>query len=217
MHKKLRMSYWLVLAFVEKYSLYIAASFFVTSFAVALYILFSQDILRFFDQKKIVIGITGKVTINALPPEIVRSVTTDLFRQLPDGTFQSDLVDRWERNADSTVYTLYLKNDLTFTDGTPFTVREISIRFKDVTVERPDDTTIKFTLPRSSPQFLSYLTTPVYTTRPFRGVLGEYILASVKYSKNQCPYVFADAVIFVLFLEGLSNSVVRRNQLIFYG
>ena len=186
MQKKLRLYYWIAIAFLEKYLLYVSVSFFVTSFAIAMYVFFSKDILRFFDTQRIVVGIAGKITLNNLPSEVLGDVTIPLFtRNKETGEYTSEIIDKWERNKESTVYTLYLKPNLTYTDNTPFTSKDVQVRIKDVPVERPDDLTIIFRLPKSFPQFLSYLTDYVYSTTPFRGIKGAYIVSTVRYSKNK--------------------------------
>ncbi|MFO0704167.1 MAG: ABC transporter substrate-binding protein [Patescibacteria group bacterium] len=186
MQKKLRLYYWIVMAFLEKYLLYISISFFITSFAIAMYVLFSKDILRFFDTQKVIIGYAGKVTLNKLPEEVINDVTVHMFtKDKESGEFRSEIFDKWSNNKNFTVYTLSLKNNLTFTDNSPFTSKDIQIEFKDVRIDRPDDQTIIFTLPKPFPQFLSYLTIPIYSTAPFRGVKGSYIVTGVLYTKNQ--------------------------------
>ncbi len=186
MHRKFRLYYWLVVAFLEKYLLYISASFFATSLLIALYVLFSKDILRFFDTEKVTIGISGKVTLNKLPPLILDDLTTRLFtKDSGTGEYKSEIVDRWERNTDATRFTLHLRRDLTYTDGTPFTSDHIKAAFQDVKIERPDKYTIVYITSRSFPQFMTYLADYVYTTNPFRGIRGSYVISSVKYTKSK--------------------------------
>lgn len=151
-----------------------------------MYVFFSKDILRFFDTQRVTIGLAGKITLNNLPPEVLSDVTVPLFTRNPEtGEYVSKIVDRFEKNKDSTQYTLYLKPGLIYTDNTPFTSKDIQVRIKDVPVERPNDSTIIFKLPKSFPQFLTYLTNYVYSTTPFRGIDGSYIVSSVRYSKSK--------------------------------
>lgn len=186
MNKKFRLYYWLIVAFLEKYLLYISVSFFTTSLLIALYVLYSKDILRFFDTEKVTIGIVGKVTLNKLPPIILDDLTTRLFTKDPNtGEYSSEIVERWEKNPESTKFTLYLRRDLTYTDDTPFTSENINVAFQDVEIERPDKYTIVYLTSKPFPQFMTYLADYVYTTNPFRGIRGLYVISSVKYTRSK--------------------------------
>lgn len=175
-----------MIAFFEKYLLIISISFFITSFGFAIYVLFSKDILRIFDTGKVVIGVHGKITLETLPDVILDEITVPLFRRDPsDGSFTSDIIDKWERNSDFTKFTFHLREGLTYTDGTPFTSADIRFVFKDVVPDRPDSLTITYTLNKPFPQFLTYLSKPIYTVIPFRGIKGNYIIKDVKYTADK--------------------------------
>lgn len=151
-----------------------------------MYVLFSKDILRMFDTEKVVIGVYGKITLEKLPQVIIDDITVPLFRRdSGNGTFTSDIIEKWERNSDFTKFTFHLRKNLTYTDGTPFTSADIQFVFKDVVPDRPDDLTITYTLSKPFPQFLTYLAKPIYTITPFRGIKGNYIVTDVKYTASK--------------------------------
>ena len=179
--KKLRLYYWLVLAFIEKYLLYVSISFFITSIAIALYIFFSKDIIQLLISDVHTIGIRGVYTLDNLPPAVMKNVTVPLFAQKPDGSFESELVRSYSHDKEFTKFEIVIHPDLVFTDRTPFTSKEIGFVFKDVKITRPDKTRIVYELQKSFPPFLSYLSQPVYTTNPFRGIKGDYIITQLRY------------------------------------
>jgi len=182
--KKLRLYYWLTLAFVEKYLLYVAVSFFITSIAIALYIFFSKDIIQILTTDVHTVGVQGAYTLDNLPPPIMNEVTVPLFTQKPDGSYESKLVKSYSHDKAFTKFELIIHSDLLFTDKTPFTSNNIQFEFKDVKVTRPNDYTILYELTKSFPPFLSYLSKPVYETNPFRGLKADYLITQVKYARN---------------------------------
>ncbi|WP_243076430.1 ABC transporter substrate-binding protein [Microbacterium sp. SS28] len=96
-----------------------------------------------------------------------------LLLATPEGEIAPFLATEWSYNEDSTVLTLTIRDDVTFTDGSALTagvVAENLERFKTgtspdagylasmATVEAPDDTTVVITLSAPDPAFLNYLT-----------------------------------------------------------
>lgn len=178
---KFRLYLWLLSAFIEKYLIYISISFFVTSAAIAAYIFFSKDIIQLLSTETRIIGIRGMHTLDNLPQAIIKNVTVPLFTQEADGTYTSRLVETYKHDQKFTRFELALKKGLTFTDSKPFYSKDLSFVFKDVKVTWPDKYHIVYELQKSFPPFLSYLTKPVYTTNPFRGIEGDYIITQVWY------------------------------------
>lgn len=96
-----------------------------------------------------------------------------LLRQAPDGTeVEPGLATEWSYNDDSTVLTLTLRDDVTFSDGTAFTADVAAqnlLRFRDGTSPQRakaagvtdavavDDTTLEITLDGPDPAFVIYL------------------------------------------------------------
>jgi ABC-type transport system substrate-binding protein len=182
--KKIRLYYWLVLAFIEKYLLYVSLSFFLTSVAIALYIFFSKDILQVLITDVHTVGIRGVYTLDNLPPSIMHEVTIPLFSQKPDGTYESKIVKSYSHDKTFSKFEIVIFPDLTFTDKTPFTSDDIQFVFKDVKITRPDKLKILYELNKPFPPFLSYLDKPVYGTNPFRGIKGDYFITQARYASN---------------------------------
>ena len=107
---------------------------------------------------------------NASP--FYQAVYDTLLLATPDGTIEPFLATEWSYNEDNTELTLTLRDDVTFSDGTPMTSADVKVsleRFKAgtapgaswlnnvETIEAPDDTTIVLALSAPDPGLLSYL------------------------------------------------------------
>jgi peptide/nickel transport system substrate-binding protein len=101
-----------------------------------------------------------------------QAVYDGLLRAEPDGTIVPWLATEWSYNDDSTVLTMTLRDDVTFTDGTPFNAEAAAqnlIRFRDgpspdasnlslmTDAVAVDDTTLEITLSAPDPALLNYL------------------------------------------------------------
>jgi peptide/nickel transport system substrate-binding protein len=101
-----------------------------------------------------------------------QAVYDTLLRADPDLTLKPSLATKWEYNADKTVLTMELRNDVTFTDGTKFTA---DVAAQNLTrfaagaspqksnladlkeAKATDETHLTITLKQSNPAFLAYL------------------------------------------------------------
>lgn len=101
-----------------------------------------------------------------------QAVYDGLLRMEPDGTLVPWLATEWSYNDDRTVLTLTLRDDVKFTDGTPFNADAAAqnlLRFKDGTspdasnlsrmtgATAIDATTLQITLSEPDPALLGYL------------------------------------------------------------
>lgn len=102
-----------------------------------------------------------------------QAVYDTLLRETPAGELEPSLATEWEYNEDSTVLTLTLRDDVTFTDDTAFNADAAAqnlLRFRDGTspnasflaslgdAKAIDDTHVELTLTDSDPALLHYLT-----------------------------------------------------------
>jgi peptide/nickel transport system substrate-binding protein len=107
---------------------------------------------------------------NAAP--FYQAVYDSLIRGMPDGSLEPFLATEWSYNDDNTVLTFTLRDDVTFTDGTPMTSEDVKIsleRFQTGTapgaswlrniesIDTPDDTTVVLNLSAPDPGLLTYL------------------------------------------------------------
>ncbi|GAA3319616.1 ABC transporter substrate-binding protein [Arthrobacter ramosus] len=101
-----------------------------------------------------------------------QAVYDTLIRMKPDGSLVPMLAKDWKYNADKTVLTLTLRDDVKFSDGTPFnadSAKQNLERFKAgtspdaqflaalKTAKAVDATTLELTLSAPDPAFLNYL------------------------------------------------------------
>ncbi len=102
----------------------------------------------------------------------LQAVYDSLLHETPDLGIEPWLATSWSYNDDKTVLTLKLRDDVTFTDGTPFTADVAAqnlIRFRDGTsslrsylalmtsAEAVDAHTLRITLSEPNPALLTYL------------------------------------------------------------
>lgn len=111
---------------------------------------------------------------NTVDADLCTLIYTSLFRYSPDNNWETELVDTYKVNGDGTVISLTLKPDIKWQDGENLTVDDVlftiqSIQnpniqsplksgFADVTAEKVDQQTIKFTLAQPYAPFISNLT-----------------------------------------------------------
>ncbi|MBT2498586.1 peptide ABC transporter substrate-binding protein [Agromyces sp. ISL-38] len=103
----------------------------------------------------------------------MQAVYDGLLRAEPDGTIVPHLATEWSYSDDLTVLDLTLRDDVTFSDGTPFNADAAAqnlIRFRDGTspnasflvnladAKAIDDTHLELTLSSPDPALLTYLT-----------------------------------------------------------
>lgn len=63
---------------------------------------------------------------------INRNICDTLVAKAPDGTFVPHLATDWEASEDGLTYTFTLREDVTFTDGTPFNAEAVKFNFERV-------------------------------------------------------------------------------------
>ena len=118
-----------------------------------------------------------------------------LVELAPDMSPAPNLAESWEANEDGTVYTFHLRQDVNWHDGEPFTADDVVFTFDRwlndpasiwregfvlgtdasgseqlVSIEKVDDFTVVFTLPRFDSQFLNKLA-------GFALIVPEHLLA----------------------------------------
>jgi len=110
------------------------------------------------------------------------------------GQIMPDLADTWDISADNLSYTFYLRTDVRWHDGTPFTADdvvftidilrapdfpgqpELTELWRTVKVERPGPYTVRFTLSETFAPFLSYTTIGLLPAHLLEGVPAELLL-----------------------------------------
>jgi peptide/nickel transport system substrate-binding protein len=115
-------------------------------------------------------------TLNDVDRDLAALVFRGLTVADERGQIQPDLADHWEISADGLSYTFYLRQDVRWHDGAPFTAddvmltmdllrspdlpaeQEVAELWRTVEVERSDSHTVRFTLAEPFSPFLHYTT-----------------------------------------------------------
>ncbi len=139
---------------------------------------------------------------NPVDQDLVALIFTGLTRTNDRGEIVPDLAERWEISPGGTVYTFYLRQDVLWHDGAPFTADDVvytvhamqhgdfegwaflSDMWRTVGVESLDAYTVRFTLREPFAPFLEYTTIGLL---PFH-ILGNISVGLLSESKfNAAP------------------------------
>ncbi len=125
---------------------------------------------------------------NPVDQDVVSLVFTGLVRAETDGTIVPDLAQSWEISPDETIYTFFLRRDVVWHDGAPFTADDViytltaiqdpdyagatflAEMWRDVVIQKLDAYTVRFVLREPFTPFLDYATV---------GMLPAHILGGV--------------------------------------
>ncbi len=124
------------------------------------------------------IGLVGKFTVQELPYEIQRLVSSGLTEINPDGSVKSDMAESWEVKNDGKEYWFKIKDNLFWQDKKPLTAFDINLKFTDVAITVIDKKTIKFLLKEPFSPFPNILIKPIFK----KGLVGtgEYRFKSIE-------------------------------------
>ncbi|MDR1513909.1 MAG: ABC transporter substrate-binding protein [Propionibacteriaceae bacterium] len=146
-----------------------------------------------------------------IPSLNVNSINSSIFdtiiAQAEDGTYKPQLATSWEISDDATVFTLHLREGVTFHDGSPFNAAVLKQNF-DRGIEEPDlsqgktvkaadvldEYTLQLTLTEPSGTFLHSLSTPhipVYSGKVLSENTSAEIGSSPLYSIGTGPFKVA--------------------------
>lgn len=121
--------------------------------------------------------------------DLVKLVFSGLMRTTSRGELETDLASSYEMSEDGKTYTFTLRDGITWHDGTAFSSRDVAAtieyiknpewksplltQFKNVTVETPDEKTVKFQLSEPFAPFLSLLTVGILPEHHWQEVRPE--------------------------------------------
>lgn len=113
-------------------------------------------------------------------------IYSGLMKNAGSGTFIPDLAERYEISSDGLTYTFYLKKNIKWHDGTPFSADDIvftilaaqdpeyassqRINWQGVEIEKIDDSALKFKLKNKYAQFLSNTTIGILPKHIWQGI-----------------------------------------------
>jgi len=124
---------------------------------------------------------------NDVDRDLVELMYSGLFKRTASQEIVPDLAETFEASEDGKTYTIHLKKNLSWSDGQPITADDVLLtfeliqdtlyksplrtQFRNMTVSRIDESTIKFTLAQSSSSFFSDLTVGILPAHIWGDVL----------------------------------------------
>ena len=171
---------WILKSFVEKHQKLI---FFAAFFGAVLFI-FIKNLLPLLPRIKTNtrIGLVGQYTLNTLPLLVSQNISRGLTKIDQSGQVIPDLALGWDVSKAETLYTIYLKKDIFWSDNAPIKAKDLSFSIPDVQFKVIDDYTLTFQLRESYAPFLSLLARPVFSKHN-QGA-GKFMIKSMKYSNQ---------------------------------
>ncbi len=148
-----------------------------------------------FVQKK-TIGVVGAYTVDSLPTPILSQISRGLTYVDDHGQAKPDVAQSWEILSDGRRYVFHLKHNITFSDGSKLTSKNILYSFSDVSVQRPDPYTIVFLLKDKYAPFIITVSRPIFKDG-FVG-LGEYKVKKIDINGS--------------FIESLQLTAVKNSS-----
>lgn len=189
MFKNLRRYYWLTAEFIKRHHRLMVR----TVLGVMIFSGVLIAIIRYVPSPRHItrIGLVGKYTQETLPQNIQSKVSEGLVHMDQDGNPKSALADTWDVKDEGLTYVFHLDPDKRWHDGTRIKPEDISYNFKEVTVERGEDT-ITYKLPDPF--------------SPFFYAVDKPILKDGKYGTSQ--YSITNTVVF----SGVVQSVTLLSE-----
>lgn len=174
-----RLIFWLIKAYIKRWGKIILISFLV---GLGIFFLLKQflfsALVTLTSQNKQTIGVVGAYTVNAIPVGIISQVSEGLTVLDDSGMPKPGLAASWTITDSGKTYTFILKRGIFFTDGTPFTAKEVNLKYSDVTVDRPEPYKLVVHLKENYAPFLTTVSKPILRNN-FVGT-GPYVLKSLK-------------------------------------
>lgn len=108
------------------------------------------------------IGITGRYNINNLPSEILVLIGEGLTSLDEAGSPEPAIADSWTTTDGGKTWVFNLDENAIWQDGKKIVSDSINYSFSDVTIEKPDEKTIIFTLKDKFSPFPSIVSKPIF-------------------------------------------------------
>jgi len=176
------------IAFVKKNMQSLLLSFLLSLLAIITVVSFAPYVIDLITIKREVIGLSGKYTVASLPDEVVSKYSNGLLHVNDKGELIPLLADSWEPLDGGKEYRFHIKKDLIWNDGTPFTARDISYKFKDVDTVVDNDYLLTFKLKKPLAIFPNFLTKPIIKP-PVIGVAGLYTVNHIKVKEGNVKQI----------------------------
>ncbi len=158
-----RYLFWLIKAYIKRWGKQFFLFFLIGLGIFLLLVNFYPLLLQLIPtHRKTIIGISGAYRTENMPSFIVNKIAKGLTKVSQGGTISPDLASSWKISNKGKRYTFYLKKDITFSDGEPFTSDKVSYSFSKVTIKKPSPYTIEFNLKEPYAPFLVTVSRPIF-------------------------------------------------------
>lgn len=203
MLKNFRRPYWLLSSFLKKHALRI---FGVAILTVIVLIALPQAIDLFPTGKPhYKIGRVGQFTVNELPLDIQRQISSGLTSITPEGTATPSMALSWRVSDEGKTYSFKLRDDVTWHDDQPFQAADLDLSFEDIDINVLSSHEVEFKLKEAFSPFPTALTTPIFRrAKTFSKILkrpkselvgtGEYQVKSVKRRGQQIDTINLESI-----------------------
>lgn len=165
MYAKLRYLLRLSIAYVIRFRGIIIISAILGVFVFATILILSRYLYKPTVER---IGISGRYYSDNLPESVLSNLSEGLTHVDDSGYVEPGVAESWETPDKGKTWAFKLKEELYWQDGTRVTSDTINYDFTDVTVERPDSSTIVFKLEQPYSPFPSVVSSSVFK----KGLLG---------------------------------------------
>lgn len=159
-----RYIYRLIQAFLKRFKGIIFIGFIIG----IIFFLFLTILLPSMTSTKQKIGLLGRYTVDNLPDEISTKISKGLTATDESGNIVPSLAKSWETTDGGKTWIFNLDENAKWQDGKKILSSEINYEFSDATIERPNESTIKFNLDNQFSAFPVILTKPIFK----KGLLG---------------------------------------------
>lgn len=178
-----RLIIWLIKAYIKKSGKTILFSFLAGLIVFFGFFFLSTNYTSLFPvYKKTTIGVVGAYTLDNLPPVVIEKLSRGLTKVEADGSITPNIAHSWESTDNGKTYIFKLHENIYFTNGIPVTSETIRSNYSDVTVEKPNKSTIVYKLKDSYAPFLVTASRPVFD-KGLSGV-GDYRIEDIKLNGN---------------------------------
>lgn len=135
-------------------------------------------VISLYNKQSLSEGLVGTFTETDLPVVVTQLLSQPLISLDKTGSPSANLVRDIISNDEATIYTLKLKDNLTWSDGSPLRAQDISLSVTDAIISTPDEKTIHFKLTDSYGPFLTLLSKPVLKKGSNLGI-GPYQVSKI--------------------------------------
>ena len=143
MRRRLQYAFLFVSVFFKKHRkeliLTALSGFFMTLFLIQAYPL----MINITGQKRLKIGIIGKVRETSLPDFIQKQISFGLTSLNAEGEAIPAAASSWDITDNAKTYTFHIRKNLLWHDGKEFTTQDINYKLKDAEITKLDDYTLK--------------------------------------------------------------------------